>query len=233
MMYILSMILWWLMVASVEAQEHIHDTPPTWYKLTAKLEEGTKDDASLFDWEIKGSIGNDVHRFKMETKGDVLKTSIMHSEVWGLYNRTISEFWNIQGGIRQDIEPEHQTFGVLGIDGMAINFIETEANAFLSDTGMVTMRLEQEIDVPITQKLVTQPHVEVNVSVNGDKDNNTGDGINDIEIGLETRYQLTRFFAPYIDIRYKKLVGETAVLAKQQQDDTQETTLRIGVAFRF
>jgi copper resistance protein B len=84
---------------------------------------------------------------------------------------------------------------------------ESEAHAFVSDDGDVTARLEQSVDLLITQKLIMEPYAEVNLTAQDIPELQMGGGIANYEIGLQTRYEFSRKFAPYIDLNYIQLVG--------------------------
>ena len=86
------------------------------------------------------------------------------------------------------------------MNGLAPYFFETEAHIFISEEGYVSANIRQENDLLLTQKLILQPYAEINLFAQDVPDRDIGAGISDGKIGLQTRYEITRKFAPYVDI---------------------------------
>ena len=117
-----------------------------------------------------------------------------------LYSRNIAKFWDLRVGIRQDFEPDETTYAVIGVEGLAPYWFETEAKLFVSDEGDVSLRFEQDYELFITQRLIAQPHVELSIYAQDVDEQHIGAGFSDIEAGLQLRYEITRKFAPYVDL---------------------------------
>lgn len=157
----------------------------------------------------------------------------MLSRAIGYSGNIADSFWDAQFGLRQDFEPEPTSQAVIGIEGMAPYFIETGAHVFLSDEGDVSARITQSLDLPLTQRLIAEPHIELNLSAQDNEARQTGAGLSDIEAGLQLRYEITRKFAPYADINYERAIGETAGLRHAEGEQAGDLTLRLGVRFWF
>ena len=101
--------------------------------------------------------------------------------------------------------------------------------------------LEQQIAVrqdighgiKLAQRLITQPYVEINLSAQDVPEREIGAGFTDGKIGLQTRYEFTRKFAPYVDVSYGRKFGETSSIAKDHGEDNNELVGAIGLRLMF
>lgn len=200
-----------------------------------RLETGTgiSRGESVSNWDLDGWIGTDENKLWIKSEGEYSDGKLEEAELWAMYSRNISTFWDAQAGIRYDFEPEGTAYLTLGINGLAQYYFETEAHLFVSERGDVTARLRQENDLLLTQKLIMQPYVEINLSAQDVPEQEIGAGISDGKIGLQTRYEFTRKFAPYIDVSYGRKFGETASIAKSDGEDKDELVGSIGLRLMF
>ena len=64
------------------------------------------------------------------------------SEIKALYGRNISQFWDAQIGVRQDLSANFSsykpTYLTLGLEGLTPYMLETNLQIFLSDQGNYT-----------------------------------------------------------------------------------------------
>lgn len=184
-------------------------------------------------WDLDGWIGTDENKLWLKSEGEYTENTLEEAEAWALYSRNISTFWDAQVGIRHDFQPISTTYLTLGFNGLAPYWFETEAHAFVSEHGDVTARLHGENDFLITQKLILQPYLEINLSAQDVHEQDIGAGITDGKIGLQTRYEFTRKFAPYVDIHYGRKFGETSSIAKAEGEHDDELTTAIGLRLMF
>lgn len=191
------------------------------------------DKGHLVTWDAHGWVGGDINKFMFKSEGVHQGKSYEQAEMWGLYSRNISDFWDVQVGIREDFIPYTRSYLTLGMDGMLPYFIETEAHLFVSDLGDASARVKSHVDINITQRLVTRPHVEFNFFAQPVPEKSVKAGLANIEMGLQTRYELTRKFAPYLDLNYERMVGATARLATSRGVDNDSFTVRIGLKVWF
>jgi copper resistance protein B len=162
------------------------------------------DDIHLFKWDVEGWTGGDYHRLWVKSEGDY----VFDQDIFGradlqlLYSRNIATFWDAQIGLRRAFEPERTFDGVIGIQGLAPYFFETEAAMFISENGNVLGRFKLAYELLLTQRLIAQPRIEVNVSADDIKNRGVKAGITEFEAGLRLRYEIVREFAPYIGFDY-------------------------------
>jgi copper resistance protein B len=191
------------------------------------------DGETLFTWDSSGWVGGDVHKAWFRSEGEVHGGEVEEADLWGLYSRNVGTFWDLQAGVRHDFEPGDVTYAALGVEGLAPYFFETAAHLFVSEDGDVSARIEQSFDVLITQRLVAEPHLEVNLYAQDVPELDVGAGIADIEAGLQVRYEIVRKLAPYVDVNYVRALGETAGLVRAGGGDADEFTVRLGLRFWF
>ena len=204
--------------------------------LVDELEYRARDGSDLIVWEGQARIGNDDHKVALKSRGEyeIDDRKVETAEFQLLYMRPVDPFADIQVGLRHDFKPDpDRTYAVLGINGLAPQWFEVDASAFLSDQGDASARFEAEYDILLTQRLVLQPTAEMNVALSDDRPTGVGAGISDVELGLRLRYEITREFAPYIGVNWERQFGDTAAKTRGAGDDVSETTLVAGVRFWF
>ena len=191
------------------------------------------DGKAIESWDVKGYIGTDENKLYLKTEGERKEDKLESAEFWALYSRNIAMFWDAQAGIRYDNKPKSTTYLTLGFNGLAPYWFETEAHLFISDKGDVSARLREENDFLVTQKLILQPYFEFNAYAQDVRDQGVGAGISDGKIGLQTRYEFTRKFAPYVDVHYGRKFGETSSIAKSNGEDNDELVGSVGLRLMF
>ncbi len=194
---------------------------------------GGGQDGAIASWDLDGWVGGDENKLWLKSEGEHKDGKIESAEFWALYTRNIATFWDAQIGLRHDAQPTSTTYLAVGLNGLAPYFFETEAHLFISDQGDVSARLHGETDLLITQQLILQPYAEINLSASDVPENHIGDGFTDGEIGLQTRYEFTRKFAPYLDLRYERKLGETASMAASDGEDKDDFIAAIGLRLMF
>lgn len=216
--------------------ERFHEEPPILATLQVdRLEHRWRDGENSLDWELHGWIGGDTDKLWFNSKGTKpVDGKLERAEFQLLYSRMLSEFWDVQAGVRHDLRPEPQTtYGVFGFQGVAPYFLDVTAQMFVSEDGDVSARLEADYDLLITQRLVLQPVAEVNASARRVVERHVGSGINSVELGLRLRYEFAREFAPYVGVNWERKLGETAGIARDHGEDPADLSFVAGVRFWF
>jgi copper resistance protein B len=188
-----------------------------------------------YRWDGEAWFGGDINRLTIKSEGEgVFRRGVESAEIQALYSRAIGPYFNLQAGIRHDFQPSpSRTYATIGFEGLAPYWFEVEGAAFLSDKGDVLGRLEGYYDQRLTQRLVLQPRVELNLSAQDIPENRIGSGLVDAELGLRLRYEITRQFAPYIGVSYEAKTGKTADYARADGEDPTTTSLVAGVRIWF
>jgi copper resistance protein B len=187
-----------------------------------------------FLWDAQGWYGGDIDKLFFKSEGEgAFGGPVEDAEVQLLWSHAIAPFWDLQAGARIDLEPEARSHLALGVQGLAPYMFHVDAAAFLSDRGDVTARLEAEYDQKITQRLILQPRIEVELAAQDVPERGIGAGITEIEPGLRLRYEFVREFAPYLGIEYEAKLGGTADIARAVGDDPDGFKIVLGLRAWF
>ncbi len=201
-------------------------------RLEARIPANGGDDGYL--WDAQAFFGGDINRFVLKTEGEGgFGGELEEAELQALYSRAIGPFFDLQAGVRLDPEPDTNGHLVVGVQGIAPYMFEIDAALFLSDRGEFTARIEGEYDQRITQRLIVQPRVEVELAAQDIPQRGVGAGITSIEPGVRLRYEFVREFAPYIGIEYAARLGETASIARATGEDPDGLQVVIGLRAWF
>lgn len=214
---------------------HAHDYDASvFHAFRLEMDAGEdRENQSVSNWNLDGWIGGDDNKLWLKSVGDVVNHHTETSENWALYSRNIATFWDMQAGLRYDDHPESTSYFVAGFTGLAPYHFETEAHIFSSDDGDVSFRLREENDFLFTQKLILQPFLVLNVYAQDVKALDVGAGLSDASIGLQLRYEITRKFAPYIEVSYDSLYGDTADIADAKGEHTSSSAITVGMRVMF
>ena len=188
-------------------------------------------------FNAQGWVGGDYNRLWVNTEGTrVDDGKLEDTDVQLLYGRLIAPFWDLQAGVRY-FHPKSgglsRASGVFGIQGIAPYWFDVQAAGFVSQRGEVSARLEVEYDLLLTQRLILQPRLETNAAIQEVKSLGIGRGINDLELGLRLRYEITRQFAPYIGVSWTNQFGGTASLTRAEGGDVRNLGMVLGIRAWF
>ncbi|AMG76503.1 copper resistance protein B [Sphingopyxis granuli] len=188
-----------------------------------------------YRWDGEAFVGGDINRFWLKSEGEgAFGDRLESAEVQALYSRAIGPYFDLQAGVRQDFgQGPNRTYATVGFEGLAPYLFEVEGALFLSNKGDLLGRLEGYYDQRITQRLVLQPRVELNLSAQDVPENRLGSGLTNAELGLRLRYEITRQFAPYIGVSYDAKTGRTADFARADGEDPTTTSFVAGVRLWF
>jgi copper resistance protein B len=190
-----------------------------------RLEYEGNDNLHLFKWDIQHWIGNDLNKLWIKTEGDYSADQDIfgRADLQLLYSRNISNFWDFQVGARRAFEPERTFDAVIGFQGLAPYFIDTEAAMFVTNNGNVLGRLNLGYEILLTQRLILQPRIELNVAASDIRNRGVKAGVTEFEVGMRLRYEIEREFAPYLGFDY---VEEESLLEHKH-------SVRFVVGMRF
>ena len=122
---------------------------------------------------------------------------------------------------------------MLGLQGLAPHWWEVDGALFLSNKGELTARAEAEYDLRITQELVLQPRLEIDLSAQDMRELGIGAGLSEAAVGVRLRYQPTPLFAPYVGVEYERAFGDTARFRRDEGEDRDSVNLLAGIRFFF
>ena len=188
-----------------------------------------------FRWQAEGWFGGDIHRLVVKTEGESdARGTVDAAEVQALYSRAIGPYFNLQAGLRHDIRPApSRTYVAVGVEGLAPYWFEVDAAAFLSTRGELRARVEGYYDQRLTQRLILQPRVELELSAQDVRAIGLGSGFTSAEAGLRLRYEIRREFAPYVGVSWERRFGDTAEIARAGGEDAGGFGVVAGVRAWF
>lgn len=188
-----------------------------------------------YRWDGKGWYGGDINRLVIKSEGEgVVGGGLESAEVQALFSHAIGPYFNLQAGVRQDFKPTpRRTYATVGIEGLAPGFFEVEGAVFLSSKGDILGRLEAYYDQRITQRLILQPRVELNLSAQNVPEIRVGSGLTNAELGLRLRYEIKRELAPYVGLSYDRKFGNTARFARADGDGRSAGSIVVGMRTWF
>src|SRR5215813_12879104 len=188
-----------------------------------------------FRWDGQGWIGTDYDKLWIKSEGTLQSSgTVDDGQQQFLYSRAVTTYFDLQGGLRSDIDSRPtRNWGALGIQGLAPYFFDVELTGFASGGGHLAAKLEASYDLLLTQRLILQPQVELNLYSKSDPSRLVGAGFSDIDTGLRLRYEITRNFAPYLGVVYEGKFGETANFARQAGESTGDFRLVLGARLWF
>jgi copper resistance protein B len=210
------------------------DDEHVFYHLLFDQLEGRFGRDSSFRWEGEGWAGTDMNRVVLKTEGMVSKGVMEEGDQELLYARPISTYFNLQGGLRYDLDSAPgRGWAALGVEGLAPLFFHVSATGYVSDRGHLAARLEGNYDLLLTQTLILQPQLEMNLYSKGDPARMIGPGLSDIDTGLRLRYEINRKLAPYIGVTYENKFGDTARFARLAGEPTSDMRFSAGLRIWF
>lgn len=203
--------------------------------LVDQLEYRAQDGRDGYKWDAQGWYGGDYDKLWLKSEGEgAFGESPEQAEVQALYSRAIDPWFNLQAGVRHDFRPDpERTHLVLGVQGLARYWFEVDGQLFLSEKGDFTARLEAEYDQRITNRLILQPAVELNLAAQDVPEIGIGSGLSSAEIGARLRYEFVPEFGPYVGVEYERALGDTAGFRRAAGEDVGGWAFLTGVRLWF
>ncbi|WP_326519854.1 copper resistance protein B [Xanthomonas arboricola] len=204
------------------------------YVLLDRLEAFDTTRGSGQDWEARAWIGGDIDRLWLRSEGERQDGRTQAASVEAFYGHAISPWWDLLVGARQDIgADEHRSWAAFGVQGLAPYKFETEATLYVGSGSRAALRLEGEYEVLLTNRLILQPRVEADIALTDDGRRGVGSGLEQVEVGLRLRYEITRRFAPYIGWVHSRSFGDTARRAAIDDEPARDSRFVAGLRIWF
>ncbi len=200
-----------------------------------RLEQVITDDNTSVAYDVQAWYGKDYNRAVLKAEGEFDRGTLQEARTELLWGHAIAAFWDTQLGVRYDYSHDevYRAWLAFGVQGLAPYWFELDATAYVGKHGRTAIRVESEYELLITQKLILQPRVEVNVYGKSDKARGLGSGLSDISAGIRLRYEVLREFAPYIGVEWYNQFGNTKDFTKDAGGDPHEARLVAGVRLWF
>ena len=151
-----------------------------------------------FRWDGEGWVGTDYDKLWIKSEGTLQSNGTLDDgQHQFLYDRAITTYFDLQGGLRSDIDSRPtRNWAAFGIQGLAPYFFDLELTGYVSGEGHLAAKLEASYDLLLTQRLILQPQIEIDLYSKADPARLVGAGFSDIDTGLRLRYEISRNFAP-------------------------------------
>lgn len=212
----------------------VHDTAVHAFALVDRLEWQASDAGSGLALDSRGWIGRDRDRFWFRAEGGGERGDVEEASAHALYGRQVRRWWDVVAGVRQDFRPgAAQTWAAVGIQGLAPYRFEVEATAYVGGSGRTQARLEIEYELLLTNRLVLQPRIEVELNGKADPERRIGAGLSATDVGFRLRYEIRRELAPYIGVTWDEAWGETADFAREDGESTGGARFVLGLRLWF
>jgi len=212
----------------------VHDNAVNYFVLFDQLEWQAGNGVSGVNVDTTGWVGRDQDRLWFRAEGDSDDGRVSGAEAHVLYGRQFARWWDVVAGVRQDFNPgPGRTWAAVGVQGLAPYWFEVEATFFVGESGRTHARFDVEYELLLTNRLVLQPLVEVEVYGKPDPERGIGAGLSTIDSGLRVRYEIRRELAPYIGVTWNRKFGKTAELADRAGEDASGARVVAGLRLWF
>lgn len=214
-----------LLSAAAPARPQVMDSEPHFFALLDQLELAPTRDGTPIALDATSWWGGDVNRLWLRAEAEQeLERDAGEVQAEVLYGRLVSPFWDALLGVRVD----HRWAGdratrahlAIGLEGLAPYWFEVEPTLYVSQDGDVSVQLEAEYELLVTQRLVLQPRLELQAAAQDVPEFGIGSGLSDLELGARLRYEIRRELAPYVGLAWHRLLGETGDLARGEEVST-------------
>ena len=153
--------------------------------------------------DMRAWYGGASRRLWVRSQGELATTARdADGEVELLFGRLVDPFWDAVVGVHVD---QHwggsipvRTLLAVGFVGLAPYRFELEPTLYVSQRGEVSGRLEVGFPLLLTQRLIAEPEIELNASLQAVPRYELRRGLNNYEMGVRVRYEFVREFAPYV-----------------------------------
>jgi copper resistance protein B len=218
----------------LNGQHAVHDDGVHYYVLFDQLELQTGDGVTAGSWDNQGWIGKDVNRLWFRTEGAAADGDLAEAQAHALFGRAIHRWWDLVAGVRQDFKPgPGRTWAAVGIQGLAPYWFEVQATAYIGEAGRTHFRVETEYELLLSNRLILQPLVELEIYGKSDPERGIGAGLSSGEAGLRLRYELRREVAPYVGVTWHRKFFGTGDFAEAEGEGRGAARLALGMRVWF
>jgi copper resistance protein B len=212
----------------------VHDRALNYYVLFDQLEWQSNAGGTGVNLDTRGWMGGDRERFWFRAEGDGDDGGVGSAQTHLFYGRRIARWWDVVAGIEQEFDPgPARTWAAFGIQGLAPYRFEIELTGYLGAKGRTHLRTEIEYGLLLTNRLVLQPQLEMELFGKSDPERGIGAGLSNTDVGFRLRYELKREIAPYIGVVWSNKWGETADFSEAAGEDPGGARFVTGVRIWF
>jgi copper resistance protein B len=211
----------------------VHEPAIHFFVLADRIEwqAGTRPEVRV---DTRGWIGGDRDRLWFRAEGAARDGRVDEAQAHVLFGRRIRRWWDVVGGVRQDIRPGGaQTWAAIGIQGLAPYWFDVEVTAYVGGSGRTQFRAAAEYELLLTNRLILQPHLEAVFAGKSDPERGIGAGPSATDAGFRVRYEIRRELAPYAGVVWTRAWRRTAELAEAGGDEAGRARFVTGLRLWF
>jgi len=196
-------------------------------KLEVRDGESPRSENSPVAWDVEAYLGKDLHKVWFNSEGEYKDSETEDHELRLFYSSALSAYWDgVIGWRYNETYESRKSWLLLGVQGVAPYFIETEASFFIGENQQTGLRLEMEKELMLTQRWVLIPELEMDIYSKDDFENDIRSGISDFEVSARLAYTVRREFMPYVGVSWEKVYSH-------QHEDQDHARLLVGVKAWF
>jgi copper resistance protein B len=198
---------------------------------------GGDESEELLVWNGDAFIGTDELKLRWlsEAEYDTNASKFESMENRLVLQMPVSDFLDVKAGVRADTpKGRSRLYGVLGVTGLLKQWIEVDADLFVSDVGDASVRLDAEYELLLTNRITLTPSADLNVAFSDDRKMEIGSGFSSAEVGLRLSYDVyDRLLSPYVGMVWERKFGNTADFAREDGEDIEAWFIAVGVKVLF
>ena len=112
-------------------------------------------------------------------------------------------------------------------------WFEVELTGYIGASGRTHIRGEVEYELLLTNRLVLQPLLELELFGKSDPERGVGAGLSTTDLGFRLRYEFRRELAPYVGVTWNNKWAGTADFAEAAGEETSGARFVTGVRLWF
>jgi copper resistance protein B len=223
------------MIAARMVLRDEHGSIRSYRVLADQLEARIQNGRDGYAWDAEAWYGGAINRLWLKSEGEgTFGSGPDQAEAQALWSHALDPWFNLQAGVRYDFRPDPERgYLVLGVEGLAPYRFQVDGAAFLSNKGDLSARFGGEYDLRITQRLILQPRIDLDFSLQDVPEIRIGSGLSSAEAGLRLRYEFVPEFAPYVGVHYGRAFGDTARSRRAAGEDAGGWSFLLGVRTWF
>jgi len=202
--------------------------------LVDRLESSTTRGSTAMTYDWQAWYGQTYDRALIRAEGEIESGTFKDARNEVLWAHAITAYLDTQLGVRYDSgKGTDRGWLAFGIQGLLPYWLYVEATAYVNEQGRTAFRLETEYDLLLTQKLILQPRIEMNIYSRRDDTRDVSSGLSNIEAGLRLRYEIRREFAPYVGVDWASRFGSAADNIRASGNAAEGVALVAGARIWF
>ncbi|MEO8682171.1 MAG: copper resistance protein B [Vicinamibacterales bacterium] len=211
-----------------------HDNSVNYQVLFDRFEWQRASGTNDLGWDNTSWVGKDLSRLWLRTEGHTEDGAVADAQAQLLVGHSFARWWDVVAGVRQDVRPgSPQTWAAVGIQGLAPYWFAIEATGYVGASGRTHAKVDVEYELLVTNRLVLQPLVEVDMYGKRDPERRVGAGLSSVGAGLRLRYEFMRELAPYFGLTWDQKFGETGDFAKADGQGIRSLKFATGIRWWF